>query len=207
MRIGNLTAPVDVGFDDTIDGIDELDMGFMGGLEAGRGRWSLGVDATYMKASDDFAGGNVIFESFRLEQSQWMINPFGSYQLIKADRWHLDAIIGARINIFEMDITGRFAQGGQVTVGGSREWIDPIIGFRSKWDITDRLSLGFRGEIGGFGASSDFIWQAYAGINWQLNSKVTLALGYRGLGTDYSSGNYANDTVTHGPLLGLIVTF
>ena len=207
MRIGTLTIPVDISFNDAISSLDELDMGFMGGLEAGRGNWSLGVDATYMKASDDFAGGGVVFRSFRLEQSQWMINPFVSYQLVKNEHWHLDAIVGARINVIEMDVTGRFADGGQVTVGGSRDWIDPIIGLRGSWNLSDRLAVGFRGDIGGFGVSSDFTWQAYVGLGWKLTPRSTLALGYRGLGTDYSEGDFGSDTVAHGPLLGLQFTF
>lgn len=207
MRIGNLTVPVDISFQDAINSLDELDMGFMGGLEAGRGNWSLGVDATYMKASDDFEGGGVIFRSFRLEQSQWMINPFVSYQLVKDELWHLDAIVGARINIIEMDVTGRFADGGEITVGGSREWIDPIVGLRGSWSLSDRMTVGFRGDIGGFGVSSDFTWQAYVGLGWKMTPRSTLALGYRGLGTDYSHGDFGSDTMTHGPLLGLQFTF
>lgn len=207
MRIGNLPIPVDVSFSDAIDGVDEIDMAFMGGLEAGRGRWSLGVDLTYAKISDDYAGGGNVFDSFRLEQTQWMINPFVSYQMVKASHWHLDAIAGARINIFEMDVTGRFASGGQVTVGGSREWVDPIVGLRGSWDLTDRLTAGFRGDIGGFGVSSDFTWQAYAGLGWKMTPRSSLAVGYRGLGTDYSRGGFGSDIVTHGPLIGLQITF
>lgn len=207
MRIGTLAIPVDISFSDTISSVDELDMAFMGGLEAGRGNWSLGVDATYVKASDDFAGGGVVFRSFRLEQSQWMINPFVSYQLVKDELWHLDAIVGARINIIEIHVTGRFADGGQITVGGSREWIDPIIGLRGSCNLSDRLTVGFRGDVGGFGVSSDFTWQAYVGLGWQMTRRSTLALGYRGLGTDYSHGDFGSDTVSHGPLLGIQFTF
>lgn len=207
LRIGALSVPVDVSLSDTIDSFDEIDMAFMGGLEAGRGRWSIGVDLTYTKISDDFAADGNVFDSFRLEQTNWMINPFVSYQLVKEQGWHLDAILGARINIIEMDITGRFVGDRQITVGGSRDWVDPIVGLRGSRDLTDRLLVGFRGDIGGFGVSSDFTWQAYVGLGWKVTQRSTLALGYRGLGTDYSKGGFGSDIVTHGPLLGLQITF
>ena len=203
MHIANLTVPVKVGLDDAIAGIDELDMGFMGGLDFGRGRWSLGTDLTYMKASDSFPSSSAAFKSFGLEQSQWMINPFVSCQLLRSPHWQLDAIAGARINIFEMDVTGRFTTKEQVTIGGSRTWTDPIVGLRTRWDASDRLSFGIRGDIGGFGAASDLTWQAYAGLGWQITPRSIFALGYRALGTDYHSRNYGTDIVSHGPLIGL----
>lgn len=206
MRIGTLTIPVDSSFNDAINSIDELDMGFMGGLEAGRGHWSIGVDLTYAKISDDFGGGGP-FKSFRLEQSQWMINPFVTYTLAKGERWHLDGILGARINVFELDITGRYSNGGQTTIGGSRDWIDPIVGLRGSRDLTDKLTIAFRGDIGGFGVSSDLTWQAYVGLGWKMTRRATLGLGYRALGTDYSQGSFGSDVVSHGPLLGLEFAF
>lgn len=207
LRIAGLPLPVDVSFSDAIQAIDEIDMAFMGGFEAGRGRTSLGVDVTYARISDDFVGGGNLFKSFGLEQAQWMINPFLSHQLAKGSNWHLDAMAGARINIFEMDVTGRFERGGQVTVGGSREWTDPVVGLRGACDLTDRLTVGFRGDIGGFGISSDLTWQAYVGIGWRMTRNTTVSLGYRGLGTDYGHGSFGSDVVTHGPVLGLQTRF
>lgn len=207
LQIGSISSPVNVSFSDAIDGIDEIDMAFMGGIEAGRGRWSLGVDMTYANISDDFAAGGIAFDSFRLDQTQWMINPFVTYRLSKTERHQFDAILGARINIFEMDITGRFVDGGQITVGGSREWVDPIIGLRGRWDLTDRLAIGFRGDIGGFGVASDLTWQAYVGMGWRMTAGSTLAIGYRGLGTDYAHNGFGTDIVTHGPLLGVQMVF
>lgn len=207
LRVGKLLMPLNIGFSDAVSSVDELDMAFMGGLEAGKGKWSLGVDLTYAKASDDSAGGGTIFKSFGVEQTSWMINPYVTYQLLKESRWQLDGIVGARINIFEMDITGRFAKGGQITVGGSRDWIDPIVGLRGRVDLSDRLSVGFRGDIGGFGVASDLTWQAYVGLGWKLTSKTTFALGYRGLGTDYSRGGFGSDITSHGPLIGIQMAF
>lgn len=149
----------------------------------------------------------MIFRSFRTEQTQWMINPFASYRLAEGDRWQIDGLLGARINIFELDLTGRFVKGGQVTVGDSREWADPVVGLRGKWALSDNWSLAARGDIGGFGVSSDLTWGAYAGLAWKVTAHSTLALGYRALATDYSTRSFGSDTVLHGPLVGLVLSF
>lgn len=207
MRLGKIPVPVDVSFSDTIDGVDELEMAFMGGLEVGRGRWSLGVDVTYAKVSDDFPGDGATFDSFTLEQTQWMINPFVACQIIKEERWQLGAFAGARINIFETDLTARYVAGGQLSPGISETWVDPIVGLRANWKFNDQFAVGFRGDIGGFGIASDLTWEAFAGFGWHLSPRYTMTFGYRALGTDYSGDDFATDTVTHGPIFGLVCKF
>lgn len=58
-------------------------------------------------------------------------------------------------------------------------------------------------DIGGFGASSDLVWQAFAGIGYNFTPSVSGVVGYRGLGIDYEKGRFAMDTVSHGPVIGL----
>jgi hypothetical protein len=72
-----------------------------------------------------------------------------------------------------------------------------------------------RGDIGGFGAGSDFSWQALATYNAKLcdGNGYTLDgfVGYRALAVDYHQGSgirrYEMDTIQHGPILGLNVRF
>lgn len=207
LRIASLQIPADISFADVFDAIDEIDMSFMGGFEVGRGGTSFGVDLTYARISDSFDGGGNQFKSFGFEQAQWMVNPFLSHRLGKGASWHLDAVAGARINVFEMDAIARFEDGGQITAGGSRTWVDPVVGLRGAYGLTKDLTLGFRGDVGGFGTSSDLTWQAYLGIGWRVSRNATVSLGYRGLGTDYSGGSFGADLVTHGPVVGLQTRF
>src|SRR6187549_3892957 len=60
VRIGQLTAPVDISMKDTLD---TMDMGFMGLLEASYAKWSFGVDFVYGKTSQDIDGGGRLFDS------------------------------------------------------------------------------------------------------------------------------------------------
>lgn len=201
---GRLTAPVDISLSDTLD---NLDMAAMGVLEAGYGRWSLGVDLVYGKSSEDFAAGGRLFDSFRFELKQWIISPTIAYRVIETNRYRMDVFAGARIMVLEADLTGRFVGGGQETRGTSTSWADPIIGIRGQADFAERWFFRYNGDIGGFGVSSDLTWQAFAGIGYRVSDSVAIAAGYRGIGMDYSEGSFFLDTVTHGPVLGVEIRF
>lgn len=202
ITIGPLSAPVDISIADTLD---TLDMAVMGLVEAGYDKWSLGVDVVYGKTSDDFDAGGRVFDSFRFEQKQWLVSPFVAYRAIETERYHMDVFAGARFTIIEADLTGRLVHGGDLSVGRDTDWVDPIVGIRGQGALTDTLFFRYNGDIGGFGASSDLVWQAFFGLGYRVNNNVNVALGYRGLGIDYSKDNFALDTVTHGPVIGLEV--
>lgn len=200
VRIGRLSAPVDISMADTLE---DLDMAVMGVFEAGWERWSIGLDVVYGKTSQDIGGGGRLFRSFRFEQKQWLLTPFVTYRAIVTDNYHMDLVAGARITILEADLTGRFVGGGQTTAGSDVEFIDPLIGIRGQADLTDKWSFRYYGDIGGFGASSDLVWQAFAGLGYDFTTSVSGVVGYRALGVDYEKGRFAIDTVSHGPVIGL----
>lgn len=204
VSVGRLSAPVDISMSDTLN---DLDMAAMGVFEAGYGRWSLGVDLVYAKTSQDLAGGGRLFDSFRYEQKQWLITPTVAYRVIDTGRYHMSLVAGARVTVMEADLTGRFVGGGQVTRGADTSWVDPIVGIRGQAEIGDRWFFRYYGDVGGFGASSDLIWQAYAGFGYHFTEFCAIALGYRGLGIDYSKDAFSLDTVTHGPVIGIEFRF
>lgn len=204
MSVGSLTAPVDVSMSDTLSSVD---MTYMGIFEAGYGKWSLGVDLMYAKLSQDIGGGGRVFDSFRLQQKQWLITPVVAYRAVETDGYHMDIFAGARITAVEVELTGRFVGSGEISSVHDTSWVDPIIGIRGQADLTDKFFFRYYGDIGGFGVSSDLTWQVFAGLGWKVNDKVNVAAGYRALGVDYTTGRLTLDTVTHGPVLGLEVHF
>jgi hypothetical protein len=199
VAIGPLSSDIDIDFSDTLE---DLDMAYMGVVEAGYGRWSLGVDVVYGKTSQDIGGGGRLFRSFRFEQTQWVITPVVAYRLIETTDYRMDVFAGAQATLIDVDLTGRFVGGGETTRGRGTDWVDPIVGVRGQADMSDRCFFRYNGHVGGFGASSDFVWQAAAIFGWRATDSISLGLGYRGLGDDYSEGNFELDTVTHGPVLG-----
>jgi hypothetical protein len=75
----------------------------------------------------------------------------------------LGAYAGMRFTHFGVDIgtqvsvVGGFQGQGRAVERGYN-WADPMIGLRGEVPVFDRLSLAFRGDVGGWGASSDLIW-------------------------------------------------
>jgi opacity protein-like surface antigen len=202
--IGPISAPVDISISDTLD---SLDMAYMGVIEVGYGKWSLGVDVVYGKTSQNIGDGGRFVRSLRYEQTQWLLTPVLAYKLIDTETYKLDFFIGARATILEAELTGDFTGGNRFVADRDIDWVDPIIGFRGQAELTERLFLRYNGDIGGFGVSSDFTWQAFLGLGYHVNDSFNVAVGYRGIGVDYSEDLFTLDTVTHGPVLGFEIKF
>ena len=123
----------------------------------------------------------------------------------------VDPYIGFRYTSLEVDLDLRRDR----DVGGDQDWFDPIIGGRSTVQFNPNWTLATTGDIGGFGAGSDFTWQAIGvvGYNFDLfhQQAATVAAGYRALGQDYSTGSgddrFEWDVIYHGPLFSFSVRF
>jgi opacity protein-like surface antigen len=204
LTIAGLSAPVDVTMADTLD---TLDLAFMGVFEAGMGKWSLGMDVIYAENSDDVPAGGVIFSRFDVELEQWVLTPFVACRAVETEDYRMDVFVGGRAVFYDAGITGRLVKGGKASVNGSTDFIDPIIGVRGQSELTDKFFVRYNGDIGGFGASSDLVWQAFVGLGYHFTPSVSAAIGYRGLGIDHDSGSLQLDTVNHGPVIGLEVRF
>ena len=63
------------------------------------------------------------------------------------------------------------------------------------------------GDIGGFGITSDLTWQAMAILGYHINESGSVILGYRGIGTDYTDGDFGYDVINHGVVLGFEYKF
>lgn len=92
-------------------------------------------------------------------------------------------------------------------VSGSKSWVDPFVGFRARYNFTDKLYAMTRADIGGFGVGSDLAWQAYGALGWQFNRHWSTELGYRHLAEDYKSGGFVFDAALAGAYLGITYKF
>jgi hypothetical protein len=138
----------------------------------------------------------------------------------------LDLYGGARIwwqhADAELQLSGTLNAAG-LTLTGSRtlsaarsvSWVDPVIGMRFRHQINRNLALIASGDIGGFGAGSEFSWQVIGALNYEFlqRNNVTWSgmVGYKALSVDYSQGSgltrYEFDMVMHGPIVGLTARF
>jgi hypothetical protein len=109
-------------------------------------------------------------------------------------RW---TYLGAEIDINEGPFAG--ADGDR-----SKDWFDPYVGTRVRWDLNRRFNLSAAGTVGGFGVGSDFAWSLKALAEYRINRRFSVIGGYRVIDYDYDDG-FVYDVTMHGPILGLSV--
>jgi hypothetical protein len=204
--------------------------------ELRKGQLSFFNDIVYSKlsGSNDFAatgpaGAVSLAGSLGADYEQTIIELGATYEvwsdrgttsrtafdvLAGARYWHQDASVSASAALngpLDLPIENGFF----VARSGSVDWVDPFVGARLRYQLEPGQNLTLRGDVGGFGAGSDFSWQAIATYDVQLCVTDTYAidgyLGWRALSVDYSEGSgnnrYEFDAVLQGPVIGATVRF
>jgi hypothetical protein len=77
--------------------------------------------------------------------------------------------------------------------------------------LGERWRFTLQGDIGGFGAGSDFAWHLFPVVEAAVGKRASLAFGYRVLGMDYETGSgsefFKYDVITGGPIIGMTFRF
>ena len=211
-------SKVDASFSDIWD---NLDIGALVHFEAQKEKWGFFLDTNYLKLSADayVNDPNVGRVDASLKVKQWVIDFGGLYRF---GRWSLGSTQDREMTLellgggrywdlkTELDLNAPLAGLG-ANVKVSEDWIDPFIGLRLRADLTPKLSLSLRGDIGGFGVGSDFSWNASAIFGYSFSEMISLYFGYRTLGVDYEDGSgpdkFAYDVTMSGPIVGLAFEF
>ncbi len=136
-------------------------------------------------------------------------------------RLTFDLIGGARYQYLkqEIDVSGTVTtlaaseSFGPITIGESKDWVEPMIGGRVAMQINDDLIFAIRGDVSGFGigSASELTWNFVAGVNILFTPKFELRLGYRIMGIDYGSDTgedaFGLDITMQGPYIGATWVF
>jgi hypothetical protein len=208
----------------------------MGDFEARNGRFSLYSDLVWSKIGVE--GGNVrtrspapgitgsVGRTLSLDFQMAIIELGATYEVARygpiafdllggVRYWYQEAELGLDVTR-TLDIAGLEVAGSRAFArSGSVNWLDPLIGARVRYAVAPGHELFLRGDIGGFGAGSEFSWQAIAAYSFDFGAYngVTFSgvIGYRALSVDYAQGSgrsrYEFDTVQHGPVLGISARF
>jgi hypothetical protein len=204
MGVGPFAAPVDISFSDTLD---NLDIAYMFLAEAGYERWTFTADFVYGDFSND-AVGPLGFTRIDYEFTQWVLTATVGYRVIQTEGYAMDVFAGARTTDFDATATAFLPLNFQIQRSPGDTWTDPIIGIRGQADLNERFMLRYNADIGGFGVSSDLVWQTFLGIGYRMTENSNVAIGYRAMGVDYTSDAFSPmDVINHGPVLGFEFRF
>jgi hypothetical protein len=198
-----------------------MDLSFPGNFQGSRtgplGRASIDVRGNVTLDYQQL----IIQSGVGYEVARWQRAP-GSFTALdvmgSARYWSEDTDISLRLSgtaTVDLERLGlKLKRSGRVAVarGNDLEWVDPVVGARLRHQIAPGKHLGLTGDVGGFGAGSEFSWQVVGTYGFDttcLGQPLHMVLGYRALAVDYSEtgrfGKEGLDIVQHGPVMG--VTF
>lgn len=201
VALGPIKGSPNIGFDDLLE---DLDGAFSTALEFKKGPWFVNADLIWLKVSslEELPGDATL----KVRQQQFYSNLSLGHSIYQTETTQVDAFAGAALNSLDLDLRLR-ALSTERSRSGSETWVDPFVGARVRHSLGNNWNVWARGEYGGFGVASDSYWQAIIGVSYDLTKQTSLALAYRWIANDYTSGNFKYDMQMSGPNIGLIVKF
>lgn len=180
VSVGPKEAEVSASFKDLLE---SLDFAAMGKFEARRGSWSLSTDLLYsdLGKTATLAGplGGASGE-FVADLEMLIAEADAGYRIGGGP---VEVFAGARLFSTNARIDGP----QQTLAEGGATWVDPLVGLRfRKW--LGKWQVALQGDIGGFGAGSDFSWGAQAALGYRVSHTVSLHATYSALSFDYEGG-------------------
>jgi len=194
---------------DTI--LENLDLAGMIHAEAfHESGWGMAIDYGFMELSKDGSGPRGGFADLELRQGVLQLEAIYRNNLGEAT---LDYLGGVRWWDNDIDLTTDLVNGPGQTTKINEDWFDVFMGARWKAPINEKLKYMIRGDLGGLGLEADFTASLAAGVLYSFNEDWVLDVQYKATMVDYEDGTkgqvgyFAYDTVTHGPILGIIYNF
>jgi hypothetical protein len=113
----------------------------------------------------------IIQSGFAYEVARWQGAPgsFTALDLMGSARyWNQDVDLSLRltgtltVDLRELGLQFQRSRRLAIARSGDLEWVDPVVGARIRHQIAPGREVMLLGDIGGFGAGSEFSWQAVA---------------------------------------------
>jgi hypothetical protein len=201
LTLGSEESSSDVGI---LDILPVLDFAACNHFEAQKGPWGLFSEFDFVKLSPTGeararVGIPVKFgTSLDLKQITAELGGLRSFDWEKVG---VDALAGARYSRFDTRVQARFLDKSDV-----KDWVDPFVGARLRFKLSEKWGLAVRGDVGGFGAGSDLTWLGTAFFSYQVRESMALIFGYKYMDVHFDNKDSAMDMKTYGPGFGVVFT-
>jgi hypothetical protein len=198
VAIGGLENEVNVEPDAILRNLQFAAMGY---FEARKGKWGAGVDAVYMALGTDIPR-----PAANVDLNQHAYSFIGLRQMHEK----VDLVFGVRWNRLsgKIDFKGPILQG---TFEETKNWVNPIVGLKLQQRLGSRCHFAFEGDIGGFGIGSDFAWNLFPTVGFDVNKHFAIKVGYRVLSEDFDADSddryFKYDVITQAMVLGMSFSF
>jgi len=196
---GGRTADVNASFSDILS---NLNIAAMLAFEARRGKLLLFLDALYLSQSADADTRGPLFSGAAVNSDTLMLD-FEVGKLVKQYPCaSVTAVAGFRYWNLKNELDLHAGTLPAINLSQRQDWFDPVLGILVRRDLPPRWHASAKLDIGGFGVGSDFTWQIFGALRYDLSKKSGLVMAYRYLSVDYNSSGFVFDAALQGPLLG-----
>ena len=202
--VGGRTTQVDENFSDIFD---SLKFALMGVFEARKGRFVLLTDVEYVHVGDDRATPGPFFSNVDADFKTFIFDTEAGYRLYDdPDKGASVDVLGG-IRVWHVSTALDFGAGilPATRVEGTRNWVDGVAGLRGKAALSEKFFVTGKFDLGGGG--SNFTWQLFGGLGYNIKPKIALIGGYRLLDVNYNKDNFIYDMNQRGPIVGLGLRF
>lgn len=177
---------VDASFGDVLS---NLDFALMTSVEVRYDRFGVFGDLIYTSLSADGSGPLGLIDA-KARNELFVGTLMGEMRVLEQGRSSLDLMAGARLWSVsaDLELSGPFATR---SASGSETWVDPMIGAKGRVQGASPLFATGWAMAGGFGVASDFGWDLFGGIGYEVTDRISIIGGYRGLGVDYEDDGFS----------------
>jgi len=203
-----IQTDLDLSFNDILDNFDLI--AFSTRVEAWKEKKGFILDVGYLELGTDI---DVAVLNVDVDIEDFNIVLSGGYRILDEHTGDngkhpvtLDGIVGLRYHYLKqkIKITG---PAPTINLGGSKDWVEPVVGGRVKVGLSDKWTWVVIGDIGGFGigSASDLSWGLLTGFGYKINERFESRFGYRHFDIDYSNGSGSNEFGMDGSMDGIYV--
>lgn len=187
------------------EALENLDLAFMGALEASNGQWTVMGDYLYFDLTFRNSTPGPLFSGLETSQKIGIFSGYVGYRIYDAPEVQADLVGGFRWFDAETEFRLRPGVVGGRTIQANDEWLDPIVGARARFRISDRWSGTAFADYGGL--DGDETWQILLTADYSINENWMIRGGYRHISLDHEIDGRDFSFDQFGPLLGITYRF
>jgi hypothetical protein len=188
------------------DALENLDLAFMGTLEASNQKWSFIGDYMFTDLSFQESSPGPAMARANASVETQVFSGYALYRVHETAAASLDLGGGLRWFSTDTDIRLVGGAGNGLSFGADDSWFDPIIAARLNVALTDRWSGAALVDYGGF-ESGDDTWQVIVTFSYAINEKWLLRGGYRHIEVDGDVNGADFSFEQSGPVFGATYRF
>jgi opacity protein-like surface antigen len=188
------------------DAVDNLDVALMGAFGVRKGRLSFLADYMLTDLSFGNATPGPNFSGLNTRSKTQIFSGYAAYSVYQNPTVNVDLAAGFRWFDTSTTLTLTPALAAGTSVSADDSWVDPVIGFRTQFEFSEKWSGTVFADYGGFSSDSE-TWQILLTANYNINDNWVARFGYRQISVDHDIDGSSFSFEQSGPIFGATYRF